>query len=61
VKYPTREFQHYDERFAPSTPVPDDHPMVELRPDLFTDKAPKVRKPRKPTAAVKASTTTVKE
>lgn len=41
--YPTCEFDHLGEHFAPDTPVPEDHPMVAVRPDLFTD-----RKPRKP-------------
>lgn len=39
--YPRIEFEHMGESFAPGTPVADDHPMVALRPDLFTASKPK--------------------
>ena len=42
--WPVCKFDHLDESFDPSTPVPADHPMVEARPDLFTDTAPRPRK-----------------
>lgn len=35
--------------------LPDNHEMVELRPDLFADAPPKKRAPRKPAAAAKKS------
>lgn len=34
--YPITTFTHLDETFTPGEPVESDHPMVELRPDLFT-------------------------
>lgn len=44
--YPVREFTHLDETFTPGEFVSADHPMVALRPDLFTTDKPKT--PRKP-------------
>ena len=49
--WPTCEFTHLGEDFTPDTQVPADHPLVELRPDLFT-----TTKPRK-TASTKETTT----
>jgi len=42
--YPTVPFEHMGESFDPSTAVPADHPMVALRPDLFTPDKPKPSK-----------------
>lgn len=45
--YPLCEFTHLDETFTPDVPVPIEHPMVALRPDLFTADKPKpARKPK---------------
>lgn len=44
--YPTCKFEHMGEHFAPTQPVDADHPMVALRPDLFTDTASKPKKPK---------------
>ena len=44
--YPVCRFEHLGESFTPSQPVPADHPMVAVRPDLFT-----TSKPTKPTKA----------
>lgn len=38
--YPTCAFEHLGEQFTPATPVALDHPMVALRPDLFTATPP---------------------
>lgn len=48
MPWPTCAFEHLDESFDPSTEVPDDHPMVAARPDLFTTAKPTTR--RKPAA-----------
>jgi hypothetical protein len=34
---PTCSFAHFDWAFEPGDEVPADHPMVALRPDLFTE------------------------
>lgn len=39
--HPTCSFEHMGESFTPRKAVPADHPMVALRPDLFTTKATK--------------------
>lgn len=44
--YPTCEFEHMGETFAPAVPVAADHPMVVLRPDLFSTEPPK-KSPKK--------------
>ena len=44
--YPLCKFEHMGESFAPAQPVATDHPMVVLRPDLFTDTAPKAKQPK---------------
>ena len=44
--FPTCEFQHMGETFTPANEVAADHPMVALRPDLFTAEKPKPRKPK---------------
>ena len=44
--FPVCRFEHLGETFTPSQAVPDDHPMVAARPDLFT-----TTKPTKPTKA----------
>jgi hypothetical protein len=46
--YPTCKFQHYDWKFDPKSPVEADHPMVALRPDLFTPDAPAASKKSPP-------------
>ena len=38
--FPVLKFEHMGERFDPTRPVPADHPMVALRPDLFTADPP---------------------
>ena len=43
MMYPTRKFTHLDETFTTNTPVADDHPMVVLRPDLFTKTKPSTK------------------
>lgn len=57
--YPTTAFEHLGEVFTPAVAVPADHPMVEARPDLFTDTKPS--KPTKPAPTSKPRTTTLKE
>ena len=42
--FPTCAFEHLGEKFTPATPVPADHPMVAVRPDLFTTNPPKAGK-----------------
>ena len=44
--YPTSTFEHMGETFDPTTAVAADHPMVVLRPDLFTADPPK-KSPKK--------------
>lgn len=51
--YPVCAFTHLDEDFDPSTPVPADHPVVALRPDLFTPSKPKAPKAATPTTPEK--------
>jgi hypothetical protein len=46
MMYPICEFVHLDETFTPDTAVAADHPMIVLRPDLFTTTKPKTRKPK---------------
>lgn len=45
--FPVCEFDHLDEHFNPTTEVAADHPLIALRPDLFTPDKPTTR--RKPT------------
>lgn len=44
--FPVRKFEHMGESFTPTHSVAADHPMVVLRPDLFTDTAPKAKHPK---------------
>ncbi len=47
--WPTGKFEHLGEQFTPANPVDADHPMVALRPDLFTASPPAKPKPPKTT------------
>ena len=46
--YAAATFDHCDWHFDEGDPVDPTHPMVELRPDLFTDQPPKPAR-RRPT------------
>ena len=42
--YAAVAFEHLDWSFTAGQEVPADHPMIELRPDLFTDTKPTKRR-----------------
>lgn len=44
--FPVTTFEHMGESFDPSAAVAADHPMVALRPDLFSPDPPK-KSPKK--------------
>jgi hypothetical protein len=45
--YALKSFRHFDLVVASGDELPDDHPMVVARPDLFTDKPPKRSRAKK--------------